>query len=192
MISVSGLGKHRKQGQKLTVNAVARPDLVLPLGRHDLGVGARDVDVGVHAGLVVSLDNVTAEDLAGTHTAVVRTLGRRETVLGPAIRPALEVEEGVLLLEAEPELVLLVGLHQEGGIVAEVVGVRLAVGIVGLADDEDVVAQAEGVRIEGGRAEVDIRVVAGCLAGGGAVEIPLGQVVEALNLLVERLDKSAC
>ena len=52
----------------------AGADLELPLGGHDLGVGARDVHAGVQAGLVVSLDNVALDDLAGTDTAVVRTL----------------------------------------------------------------------------------------------------------------------
>jgi hypothetical protein len=124
----------------LTLNAAARADLVLPLGGHDLGVGAGDVDAGVQAGLVVSLDDVTAEDLAGADTAVVRALGSRETVLGPSIGPALEVEKSVLLLQTEPDVVLLVGLHQDGGIAAEVEGVGLAIGAESFADDEDVVA----------------------------------------------------
>lgn len=147
-----------------TVDARAGTDLVLPLSRHDLGVGAGDVDASVQAGLVVSLNNVTAEDLAGTDTAVVRTLGTGVATLGPAIGPAVLVEQGVLLLETEPELVLLVGLHQDGSIVAEVVGVGLAVRAPGLAHDEDVVAKAEGIGVEGDGAEVDIRVVAGGLA----------------------------
>lgn len=61
-------------------DALARTDLELPLGRHNLGVGAGDVDASVQACLVVCLDDVTLDDLAGTDTAVVRTLGCRETV----------------------------------------------------------------------------------------------------------------
>jgi len=41
-------------------------DLELPLGGHDLGVDTRDVDAGVEAGAVVSLDQVAGKDLAGT------------------------------------------------------------------------------------------------------------------------------
>jgi hypothetical protein len=138
--------------------------LVFPLCGHDLGVGARDVDLSVQAGLVVGLDDVTAEDLAGTYTAVVWTLGRGETVLGPAIGPAKLVEKSVFLLETEPELGGRVLLEDEGGVVAEVVCVGLAIRHVRLAHDQDVVTQTEGVGVEGNGAEVDIRVVARRLA----------------------------
>lgn len=56
------------------VDADAGADLELPLSGHDLGVGARDADTGIETGLVVSLDNVTLDDLASANTAVVRTL----------------------------------------------------------------------------------------------------------------------
>lgn len=91
-----GLGRHRDTGAKdlssaveeetrdpelvTHGNALARTDLELPLGGHDLGVGAGDVDASVQACLVVRLYDVTLDDLAGTDTAVVRTLGSRETV----------------------------------------------------------------------------------------------------------------
>ena len=139
--------------------------MVLPLSGHDLSVGAGDVDASIHAGLVVSLDDVSAEDLAGTNTAVVRALRSGEAVLGPAIRPAVEVEKCVFLLQTEPELVLLVCLHDDGSVVAEVVGVGLAIRHPGLAHDEDVVAETEGIWVHGNGAEVDIRVVTWSLAG---------------------------
>lgn len=143
-----------------TVDAGARTDLVLPLGGHDLGVGTRDVQTSVEAGHVVSLDDVTAEDLAGTDTTVVRALGSGETVLGPAEWPAIDIEKSVLLLETEPEALAGVGLHQESGVVTEVEGVGLAIGHPGLAHDEDIGLAAEGVVVDGNGAEVDIRVVA--------------------------------
>lgn len=161
--------------------------MVFPLSGHDLGVGTRDVDTSVQAGLVVSIYDVTAKDLAGTVTAVVRSLGSRETVLGPAVRPAVEVENGVLLLQAEPQLVLGVLLHHEVCIVTEVVGVGLAIRHVGLADDEDVVTQTEGVGVEGSGAEVDVRVVTGSLTGGGTVEIPFWEFRNVGGLLWEGL-----
>ena len=86
------------------VNAEARSDLVLPLGafrlivstekdivgsksvgysRHDLSVGARDLDAGVQASLVVGFDDVTEDDLASTSAAVVRALGCRVAISGP-------------------------------------------------------------------------------------------------------------
>lgn len=135
----------------------------------------------------MSLDNVTAVDLAGTNTTVVRPLGTRETATGPAVRPTIGVEEGVLLLQTEPELLLRVGLHQTSGFMAEVELVGSAIGIPGLAEDEDVVAEAEGVREDGGGAEVDIGVVAAGLAGGGAVEVPFGKFINGLDRLSEGL-----
>lgn len=145
-------------------DVVAGADLVLPLGGHDLGVGAGDVDLGIQAGLVVSLDDVTAEDLAGSYTAVVRALRSGETVLGPAVWPAELVEKSVLLLETEPELVLLVLLEDDSGIVTEVVGVGATIRHVGLAHDKDIVAETEGVGVVRNGAKVHIRVVAGRLA----------------------------
>jgi len=163
---------------KRTGDAVDGADLVLPLSGHDLGVGARDVDLGVQAGLVVGLDEISCENLAGTVSAVVRALGSGETVLGPAVRPALSIQQGVLLLETEP--VPLAGelLHEGSSIVAVVVGVGLPVRHPGLAHDEDVVAEAERVRVDRDGAEVDIGVVARCLASGRPVEVPLWEVFD--------------
>ena len=179
-VARDGLGREGYLGAELLGNTVqdearhpqlithgdvlAGTDLVLPLGGHDLGVGAGDVDVGVKTSLVVGLNNVTAEDLAGAYTAVVRALRSRETVLGPAVGPAELVEEGVLLLKAEPELVLLVLLEDDGSIVAEVVCVRAAVRHVCLAHDQDVVAKTEGVGVVCDGTEVDVGVVTGRLA----------------------------
>ena len=174
-------------GAKLTVNAGARANLVLPLRGHDLGVDTGDVDTSVQASPVVSLDNVTAVDLASTDTTVVRTLGTGETATGPAIRPAIGTEKGVLLLQTEPELLLGVGLHQAGGIVAVVELVWASIGVPGLAEDEDVVTLAEGVGEDSDGAEVDIGVVTGGLAGGGTVEVPLRELVDARHGLGEGL-----
>lgn len=143
----------------LTVNAFTRTDLVLPLSGHNLGVGAGNVDAGVEASLVMRLDNVSAEDLAGTNTTVVRTLRSGETVLGPAVWPSLNIEKGVLLFKTEPETVLLVLLHEESGGMAEVVLVWLAVTHPCLAHDENVGPGTEGVVVDGDWAKVDIRVV---------------------------------
>lgn len=130
--------------------------MVLPLSGHDLGVGTRDVDTGVEAGHVVCLDQVTAEDSAGTDTTVVRALRSREAVLGPAVRPAVNVEESVFLLKAEPEPLLGVGLHQKGSVMAEVEGVGLAVTHPSLAHDEDIGLAAERVIVHGNGTEVDV------------------------------------
>lgn len=112
--------------------------MVLPLGGHDLGVDTGDVDTGVQAGLVVRLDDISAEDTSGSDTTVVRALGTGETVLGPAIWPTLSAEKSVFLLKTEPVLLALVVLHELVALVAEVVSVGLATGVPCLAHDEDI------------------------------------------------------
>lgn len=198
-VTGDGLGLDRDLGAKLLgnageeetsepelvthLNAVARTDLELPLGGHDLGVGARDLDAGVEAGLVVGVDNVALNDLAGTNTAVVGALGSGETVRGPAEGTVAEVEEGVLLLETEPGLVFGVSLHQLGALMAVVELVGGAVGVPALGQDEDVGGATEGVGEDGNGLQVNVRVVAGRLACGRAVEVPGGKIVNSVLLL---------
>lgn len=117
------------------LNALAGADLELPLGGHHLGVGARDLDAGVQAALVVGLDDVALDDLAGANTAVVGALGRGEAVLGPAVGTVVEVEQSVLLLKTEPGLVVGMSLHQLGALMAMVVLVGGAIGVPALSED---------------------------------------------------------
>jgi hypothetical protein len=159
------------------LDTLARADLEFPLGGHDLGVGARDLDTGVQASLVVGLDDVSADDLTSTDTTVVRTLGRREAVLGPAVWVVIHIEEGVLLLQTEPWLVLGVGLHELGTLVAVVVLVRGAIGHPRLGENENVGYAAHRIGEDGNRPQVDIRVVAGGLVRRGTIEIPDGQIL---------------
>lgn len=157
--------------------------MVFPLGRHNLSIGAGDLDLGVQAGLVMSLNNIAAHDLASSNTAVVWALWSWKAVLGPAVWPAVEPEESVLLLKTEPEFFALVSLHDYGGIVTEVVHVWLSIGHPGLAHDQDIVAEAEGIWVVSARAEIDIRVVARGLASGRAVKIPFREVLEGFDFL---------
>ena len=46
-------------------NALARSDLELPLGRHDLGVDTTDLDTSIQADAVVGLNQITCVDLTG-------------------------------------------------------------------------------------------------------------------------------
>jgi hypothetical protein len=117
------------------LNTLARTNLVFPLSGHDLGVNTGDVDAGVHAGLVVSLNDVTAVDLAGSDTAVVGALGTGETTLGPAVWPSVGAKEGVFLLETEPEVLAGMCLHQLGSFVAVVELVGGAIRVPGLTED---------------------------------------------------------
>ena len=81
-----------------TASAERKRYLVLPLGRHDLGVDARDVDAGEVAGLQVRLHDVASNGCAGASRAVVWALWAREPALGPAQGPlGCGVQQGVLL-----------------------------------------------------------------------------------------------
>jgi hypothetical protein len=48
-------------------DSFARTNLELPLRRHHLGVDTTDVDAGIQAGAVMSFDEVTSENFAGTY-----------------------------------------------------------------------------------------------------------------------------
>ena len=86
----------------------------------------------------MAVGNVTLNNLAGTDTAVVRTLGSRETVGGPSVRPVVEIKESVLLLETEPRLVLSVELHELSALMAVVELVGRAIRIPALGKDENI------------------------------------------------------
>ncbi len=68
-------------------NPLTWSNLVLPLGRHDLSIDARDVDAGKVAGLQMRLHDVASNGRAGASRAVVWALGAREPALGPAQGP---------------------------------------------------------------------------------------------------------
>lgn len=112
----------------------------------------------------MSLNDVTAEDLASTDTAVVGALGTGETTLRPAVGRSELVEEGVLLLQSEPWLSVLVGLHELSTVVPVVELVGNAIRVPALGEDQDVVTSTEGVGEDGDWAKVDVRVLTRGLA----------------------------
>ena len=122
-----------------------------------------------------------------TSTAVVRALGAGEAALRPAVRGAVHVEQGVLLLDTEPRLEVLGLVHGLLRVVAEVGAIGGAVAVVALGEDEDVVAAAEGILEDGGGTEVNIGVVARSLVGGGAIEVPDAEGTDIGDLLVDGL-----
>lgn len=80
-----------------------------------------------------------------------------------------------------------VGLHKLGRLVAVVVLVGGAVCVPALSEHQDVLAEPDRVRVDGYGLQVDVRVVAGGLARGRAVEVPDGQVIGLVVLLLEGL-----
>lgn len=165
--------------EKLTLNALARADLELPLGGHNLSVGSGDLDTSEQASLVVSLDDISAVNLASTNTTVVWALGAWETICWPAIGSIGHVEKGVFLLKTEPWLMSLMGFHELGSLVAVVEFVWRSIGVPAFSNDQNIGALAEWVGEDSNGAEVDIGVVAWSLTGRAAVEVPLWEVIES-------------
>lgn len=161
----------------LTLNTSARADLELPLGGHDLGIGTGDLDTSEQASLVVSLDNISAEDLASTDTTVVWALWTWEPVCWPAIGTVAHVEKSVLLLKTEPRLLRLVGLHKLGSFVAVVELVWGSVGIPALGNNQDVGGTTEWIGEEGDGAEVNIGVVTWSLSSRATVKVPFWEIL---------------
>lgn len=166
-------------------------NLEFPLRWKDLGVDTRDLDTGVQARLVVSLDDITAVDVSGTDSTVVWTLWAWESTLWPAIWPSSGVKESVFLLKTEPWDLLLVGLHESIAFVAVVVFVWSAVWVPGLAHDEDVWKLTDWVWEDGYWSEVNIRVPTWSLTGGGTIKVPFWEIFWAAWLLEESLGLGA-
>mmetsp|Transcript_103076 Transcript_103076/g.142640 ORF Transcript_103076/g.142640 Transcript_103076/m.142640 type:complete len:342 (+) Transcript_103076:159-1184(+) len=141
-------------------DAFARADLVLPLARHDLGIGARDGDAGVQTGLVVRLGDEATEGAVGASATIVGALRAWVAALRPAERRDLvEVEEGVLLLNAKPGLLALAALECLDCLDARVGRQRLASRRVGIGQHKDVVARTEGILENGLWLDDDLRVL---------------------------------
>lgn len=135
----------------LSITAIGDSNIYLefPLRRHHLGVGPRDLHAGIEAGSVVSLDDLAADHLIGADAAVIGALRTGEAVLRPTKRPAIEIQESVLLLDAEPGILVLDGFHR---LVRNASLVRLRrrlVAVVGVAEHEFVFTATEGIIING-------------------------------------------
>jgi len=73
----------------------------------------------------------------------------------------------------------------------EVELVGCSIRIPGLAENEDVIATAERISEDSNRAEVDIGVVTGSLAGGRTVKVPFRELIDGFNGLGESLGLAA-
>ena len=92
----------------------AGSDLELPLSRHNLSVDAADHDSSLEARAHVLFDQFAAVDLICANAAVVRTLfWRIASVVSEAEGPGA-VKKHVLLLHAEPCLLVAVVAGHEG------------------------------------------------------------------------------
>jgi hypothetical protein len=155
-------------------------DLELPLAHHHLGVDAGELQAGLEAGVHVGLDDLAAVDLVGADAAVVGALGAGEAAAGPAEGVAV-LEERVLLLHAEPHVLVGVLLGRRGARSPGVGGVRGHVDVEHLVQHEDVVAAADRVGADEHGLEHAVGGVALGLVGGGAVEAPHGRLLAVLQ-----------
>lgn len=137
-------------------DAQAWAHLEFPLGWHDFGVGAADFHSGVQASAVVSLNDVTTVHFVSASSAIVGTLWAWETTLWPSQWLTVCVQQGVLLLNAEPWLVG--GAFVDDLLAAStVVGLRwFAVVRVGLAQNENMWSLTEWVTVDSNRVQVHI------------------------------------
>ena len=178
------------------VDAGAWSDLVLPLSRHDLAIDSSNLDPGVDTGAVVGLDDGPSKGVLGSNRAVVWALGLHgHSTLGPAEGGnAISFKESVLLLDTEPGLSLLDLLHE---LITLVPGVgrdggtesqgRIRIRKVRGAHHEDVRGATEGVIKDSARLKKDLGVLSRGLAGGRAVIVPDGKVLNRFRGRVERL-----
>jgi len=154
----------------------AGTNLELPLAGHNLSVDTSDLHTSVQAGSVVGLNQGTSEDLVDTNTAVVGTLGGRETATGPAEGGTIDGEQGVLLLNAEPGLLGLGLLHDDVSGVAGVGGQRSTIGLIGVAHNEDVVAATERIAEDSAGLQDDLAVVSGGLTSARTIVVPFREL----------------
>lgn len=164
----------------------ARSHLELPLRRHHLRVRAADLHAGVQARPIVGLHHLAPVHTVRAHAAIVRSLRAGKAQLRPAQRMVVDVQQRVLLLDAEPRL--LGGTHLLGHLGALLALVRLgrcAVVLVRLAQDENVRCAAERITVDGDRMQVDVGVGADRLLGAAAVKVPDGQLLDAVGHLVD-------
>ena len=65
--------------------------------------------------------------------------------------------------------------------------IRSAIAIVAGSEDEDIVTTTEGVFVKGNGMKRNIGVMARSLVGGGAVEVPVGELAHVSDLVRDRL-----
>ena len=69
----------------------------------------------------------------------------------------------------------------------EVCLIGSAVAVVGCREDENIVTTAERISIERDRTQINIRVVARCLVGGGTIKVPVGELAQLGNFVSDGL-----
>ena len=82
------------------------------LGRHDFGVGTRDVDTRIKTSSIMCFDDVTSIYLVGTNSAIVGSLWSWESILWPAKWMIILGQQGIFLFDTEPGLLGFASLYE--------------------------------------------------------------------------------
>jgi hypothetical protein len=69
----------------------------------------------------------------------------------------------------------------------EVCLVGSAVAVIGSREDENVVTTTERISVERDRTQINIRVVARSLVGGGTIKVPVGELAQVGNFVSDGL-----
>lgn len=167
------------------LDAFARTHLKFPLGGHHLRVGATDLHPRVETSLVVGLHDVPPVHLIRSNPTVIGALRAGEAVVGPAVGVAVDAQQRVLLLHPEPGVAVLHQVHDFLAGVPQVGLCRLPVVLEHFAQHQLVGVQAKRVPEHADGHQEHVAVGALRLRCAGAIKIPLGDIFDALGLLVE-------
>ena len=148
--------------------------LSIYLGRHDFGIGARDIDAGVNGSSVVSFDYVSTKDFVGSNTAIIGSLRSGEPILGPAERVEIGIEQRVLLFDTKPRFEFGSQFHGFQTGVAMVRFGGFLVVLVGVAENQTIVSKTEGISVDGNRIQVHVGVATFCLICRATIVVPNG------------------
>ncbi len=151
-----------------------RETLELPLPRGHFGVDAFDVEARFEAEVEMLLDDLASKGVRGSHGAVIRALRSGKATCRESKREiSVRIPQEVLLLEAEPEIVVVILDRRPG--------VRFVRGPVGVQHFGHHQKRVEPPRVGEDRdgLQQTIRRATGGLLCRASVERPHGAVLEA-------------
>ena len=124
------------------------------------------------------LDDVTAIDFVGSNSAVIGSLGSWKPIFGPPKGVSVHIQEGVLLLDPEPWMMINRFVHNFLGSFP-MVGLGWSVVILEcLTHHHDVVSTSEWIWIHLDWMKIGVGVTSFCLIGGTSIIIPDWQILD--------------
>ncbi len=172
-------------------------NLILPLARHNLGVGAGDLDSSKEASFVVCVGNGASERNVGTDGAVVRALSTGVAIVGPAEGLLGKLgrlgDKSVLLLDTVPGLLSddvgvapdLLGKVSEVGVRGDELLASVVLPVPGLAHNQNVVSASEGVSVVCNWLEDNFTLVSDSLVSAATVVVPFWKISDRGDFVFE-------